>query len=303
MGIEEFYLYAIVFAAVVLPTVFLQAWINRPRGRDKKEETSSRLPMVFRLAHPVSRVLCGLGVGSLMCAMFPHKKEAYAKQLMIGNINCEPEMIFAAQIFYSLLLALFGAVWFLLLPLDPNWVILALLVGCFIGWITPSTALESIADKRQNEIIKGLPFAIDLIGSAIRAGLDFGAAIRYYVSLGIPGPLSVEFGIMLRQIELGKTRIEALNSMAERICSNEFTSFVAAVAYGQDVGAPIVDTMFIQGEELRRARFNLAERKAARAPSLMILPMAIFILPAVFIIIFTPVYLKIQASGMGSFFN
>ena len=112
-------------------------------------------------------------------------------------------------------------------------------------------------------------------------------------------PLAVEFGVMLRQMELGKTRIEALEDMAERIQSEEFLSFCAAVAHGTEVGASIVDTMKVQGEEMRRARFNIAERKAARAPSLMILPIAMFIMPAVFIVIGTPVYLKIQSSGLG----
>ena len=50
-------------------------------------------------------------------------------------------------------------------------------------------------------------------------------------------------------------------------------------------------------------RFNIAEQKAARAPSLMILPIAVFIMPSVFIMVFTPVYLRMQASGMGSMFN
>lgn len=302
MDINDILLYALVFAIVLLPSVFLQAWLGRSKEPVKKANPTN-LPAILKLGYPAAMLLCGLGIGSLMCSLFPHKKEQYAKKLMIGNINSTPEMIFSSQIFFCLVIAAFGVVWFMLLPLDRNWLILALPIGGFIGWITPSTVVESAADKRQAEIIKGLPFAIDLIGSAMRSGLDFGAAIRYYVSLGIPGPLSMEFGIMLRQIELGKTRVEALNSMAERICSNEFTSFVGAVAYGTEVGASIADTMSIQGEELRRARFNLAERKAARAPSLMILPMAIFILPAVFIIIFMPVYLKIQASGMGAFFN
>lgn len=108
---------------------------------------------------------------------------------------------------------------------------------------------------------------------------------------------------MQKQIELGKTRVEALASMAERVSTQEFTTFVSAVAHGTEIGASIVDTMVIQSEEMRRARFNLAEQKAQRAPSLMILPMALFIMPAVFIIIFVPVYLKIQASGMGAMFS
>ena len=55
----------------------------------------------------------------------------------------------------------------------------------------------------------------------------------------------------------------------------------------------------VQGEEMRRARFNRAERKAARAPSIMILPIAVFIMPAIFVVIGTPVLIRIQSSGLG----
>ena len=70
-------------------------------------------------------------------------------------------------------------------------------------------------------------------------------------------------------------------------------------AHGTEIGASIVDTMRVQGEEMRRARFNRAERKAARAPSIMILPIAVFIMPAIFVVIGTPVLIRIQSSGLG----
>ena len=104
---------------------------------------------------------------------------------------------------------------------------------------------------------------------------------------------------MLQQIELGKTRTEALAEMAHRVQVEAFTAFVGVIAYGTEIGASIVDTLKIHGEDLRRARFHVAERKAARAPSLMILPMVLFIMPAVFIIIITPVIMQMKASGIG----
>ena len=88
--------------------------------------------------------------------------------------------------------------------------------------------------------------------------------------------------------------------MARRVQVESFTSFVGVVAYGTEIGASISETLRVHGEELRRARFHLAERKAARAPSLMILPMAVFILPAVFIIVITPVMMKMKGTGVGS---
>ncbi len=126
--------------------------------------------------------------------------------------------------------------------------------------------------------------------------------MRYYVNNNKEGPLSQEFGVTLKHMELGKARVESLRSMSERIQIEEFKSLVSAVAQGAEMGAAIVETLRITAEEMRRARFARAERKAQRAPSLMLIPMALFIMPSVFIIIFTPVYLRVKDSGFSSMF-
>ena len=84
--------------------------------------------------------------------------------------------------------------------------------------------------------------------------------------------------------------------MADRLHIKSFTAFVGVVTYGTEIGASIAATLKIHGAEMRRERFGLAERKAARAPSLIIFPLAIFIMPAVFIIIFVPVIMQYQAT-------
>ena len=109
-----------------------------------------------------------------------------------------------------------------------------------------------------------------------------------------------EFAEVLKDVELGKSRVEALSEMARRVQVEAFTAFVGVVAYGTEIGASIVDTLKIHGEDLRRERFNIAERKAARAPSLMILPLAVFIMPAVFIFIITPIIMQMKATGIGA---
>ena len=119
-----------------------------------------------------------------------------------------------------------------------------LLLFGFIGFVYPSMTITGLADRRQTSIMRSLPFAIDLIGSAMRSGIDFTAAIRYYVATEKPdNPLALEFGILLRQLELGKTRIEAIEEMAKRIQTDSFSSFAAAVVHGIEVGASIVETM------------------------------------------------------------
>ena len=131
--------------------------------------------------------------------------------------------------------------------------------------------------------------------------MDFSAAIRFYVKIAASGPLTDEYAKMLREMELGVIRTEAIQNMANRIQIKEFSAFVAAVILGTELGSPMAETMEIQGEEMRRTRFAIAENKAQRAPSMMLLPMALFIMPAVFIIILTPLFLKMGESGISLF--
>ena len=290
--------YFIVFFAVFMPYIilrlFLSAQIVKP-----SDAQSKTYPPVFQKLYWMFALFSGT-LGKSLAKLQPQRREKLKKYLVTANIKMSPEIVFSAEIVLGLIGALIPIFILLGFTTKGGVILLCACVCGFIGCVYPSTVIASAADKRQTDIIKNLPFAIDLIGSAMRSGLDFSASVRYYVSTEkADNPLAVEFGVMLRQMELGKTRIEALEDMAERIQSEEFLSFCAAVAHGTEVGASIVDTMKVQGEEMRRARFNIAERKAARAPSLMILPIALFIMPAVFIVIGTPVYLKIQSSGLG----
>jgi tight adherence protein C len=99
---------------------------------------------------------------------------------------------------------------------------------------------------------------------------------------------------MLHETDLNKTRIEALRGMSERMQVEEFKSVVTAVIQSTEMGASVTAALKIQAEEIRRGRFHRAERKAARAPSLMLIPVALFIVPAVFIIILTPVVMRMM---------
>ena len=130
----------------------------------------------------------------------------------------------------------------------------------------------------------------------MRSGLEFGAAMRYYISLKAGGPLEEEFGRVLADVSLGRPFIEALGDMACRLKIEAFTSFVSVVSYGMEIGAPIAQTLKMHGSDLRRERFNLAERKAARAPAVMIIPLVLFIMPSVFIIVLTPMVLRLKGA-------
>ena len=241
-------------------------------------------------------------VGNRMRLLFPAKCEEIARNLKLAALRLDPGDVFGAQTLWAVIVAVFGVVFMLLLEMDAGYIFVALLIGGLIGWLIPIVQIQNLAEARQNSIRRDLPFAIDLVSSAMAAGLDFTAAVRYYVEHTALAPLTQEFGITLKMLELGNNRNDALKAMAERLGIDEFRSLVNAVVQGTEMGASITDTLRINAEEMRRVRVAAAERRAQRAPSLMMIPMALFIMPSVFIIIFVPIYLRVQNSGMSGMF-
>lgn len=284
-----------VFSCVLLPFLAADLVAHLPKG-EQPEPMGSAVPAMYRrLGSLFTWFADRIRPDSFLLPA--GRAERIGKQLLLANWNIRPELVAGAQA--ALCLAGGGTMLVVpfLLGLPAGACLLLGAAAAFCGWFLPTVKLAETAEKRQKELIKSLPFAIDLIGSAMRAGLDFNAAIRYYLSLGMDGPLPVEFAAMLRQSELGKSRVEALQEMSARVQTDAFSSFVDAVSHGIEVGASIVETMKMQGEDMRRARFHLAERQAARAPSLMIFPTAVFLMPAVFVIIGTPVAFQMVQTG------
>ena len=306
MKVQEIILYvSILGLCVALAQVFMRRGEEDvgpvPKDLELDENPWRFLPGVFRSIYPL---LKAMETSSLATTLMPPgntRSSAIAQRIVVGNLYpLTPQQVACAQLLYGVVLALFALLFAWALNAAANWVLVAGMVGFFMGWVLPSTAVEKAADNRQTEMVRNLPFAIDLIGAAMRSGSSFGDAIRFYVLQGGGGVLPDEFARLMKQVQLGVSHPAALEEMARRSGSKDFMGFANAVAHSLETGAALVETLEIQGAEMRRVRFNIAERKAARAPSLMILPVALFIMPAVFIMIIVPVYLRVQATGMGS---
>jgi len=296
-------LYIAAFCAVFLPAVWFFLLRDDTATGRRKDEFLDKPPLLFALCSGPIRLLMFCGVGNLFRRMIPSKCRNLQKELAYGGLGLKPEHVFCAQIVCVVFLGGIAAgITSLIIKEDQELSVpIAGAIAAFVGFFLPGVVVGNKVQTRRNEILHAIPFSIDLISSAMRGGLDFTAAIRFYVKLNIPGPLTGEYAEMLREMELGVIRTAALQNMAERIQIKEFTAFASAVVMGTELGASLTDTMEIQSEEMRKLRFSIAECKAQRAPSLMLLPMALFILPAVFIIILTPVFLKMKEAGVPLF--
>lgn len=295
---QQYLIYILVFLIVFIPYVLLSFMVNKPKVAIDPDKIKDWPEFYKRFYGFLASGVDGLG--DFLVEMQPKKARTLNNYLIIASIVMDVRLILVAEVILGVLTPIVFALFGMFVIRNMGAAVALALLGAVLGYIYPSMIIASAAEKRQLKIMRLLPFSIDLIASAMASGVDFNAAIRYFVSIESKDePLAVEYGIMLRELELGKTRIEALGEMVHRVQTDAFTSFAAAVMHGFEVGSSIVDTLKIQAEEMRRVRFNIAERKAARAVSSMIFPIAIFIMPAMFLIIGTPVLIKVFASGLG----
>lgn len=237
----------------------------------------------------------GRALEPTISAVFPQETLQIRNNLVAAALDdrLKVQDIRGLQGFLGLIMFFLFAVLILVVTLEAPWAVLGGIIFGLMGYCYPLIWLRRVTSQRQKQIAGDLPFAIDLLTVAMEAGQDFGAAIRHLVNEMTPSPLRQEFRMMLRETELNKSRLEAMRSMSARIQVEEFKALVTAVAQSTEMGASVAASLKLQAEEIRRTRFHRAERKAARAPSLMLIPLALFILPAVFIVILTPIILRL----------
>lgn len=175
-------------------------------------------------------------------------------------------------------------------------------IAMVIGYFYPDKIwLSSVIKRRQDDIRRAMPFVVDLLALSTEAGLDFMGAISKVVEKAKPSPLIQELDMLLKEIKIGSSRAEAMRSMAWRIDLMEVNSFVAVLISADEMGASIGKILRQQSEQIRHERFIRAEKAGAKATQMVLLPMMLFIMPAIFIIIFGPFILGMRGDSGGTF--
>jgi len=156
-----------------------------------------------------------------------------------------------------------------------------------LGFYLPSLYLSSAISRRQDAIIKKFPDALDLMSICVDAGLPFdGAMARVHEKWD--DPLAEEFGRVIYEVQLGKSRRQAMRDMANRMEVNDVSSFVAAILQAEHLGVSIGKVLRIQSEQMRLRRRQRAEEKAHQAPVKMLFPLVFLIFPSMFIVLLGP---------------
>ncbi|MEU9069686.1 DUF5936 domain-containing protein [Streptomyces sp. NPDC048306] len=175
-----------------------------------------------------------------------------------------------------------GALGFLVFLLRGQYLVALLLLAFGAFWT--EVGIWSAIRIRRDVIERTLPDFLDVLAVVVSAGLGFRQALDR-VSTRYEGPWADELRITLRQMDLGMSRREAFTELRRRNDSEQVAMFVTALQQGEELGAPIVETLVSLAKDMRRTDAQNARRKAARAVPKATLMITTFMVPATMILL------------------
>ncbi len=222
----------------------------------------------------------------------------YAPQKMLADLEHQltvagnPGNMHAATFFGIRILALMGGVMLAYLVnrdlsnIDLTSFALGAL-AIIIAWLMPISWLKGKMRKRQDEILHGLPDALDMLSVCASAGLGFDQSLQR-----ISGYWETELGYELRRVtremEMGIPRSEALRNMSDRLAVDDLTRFIATIVQAEKIGMSYAAVLHSQADQMRILRQLRAREIANKLPGKMIMPVALFIFPAMLAVILGP---------------
>lgn len=172
-----------------------------------------------------------------------------------------------------------------------------LVVGVLIGLVLPRAYIARRVRLRQERLRRAIPDSLDLLVVCVEAGISLDAAIvRVARDMAILHPdLANELLIVHRRVNAGIPRDRALHGLWQRTGVEDLRGLAANMIQSEKWGTSIATVLRVYAESLRRKRKQLAEKRAATAPLKMMVPLAVFIFPAIFIVLLGPAMIRISA--------
>jgi tight adherence protein C len=168
-------------------------------------------------------------------------------------------------------------------------IVLGVVLAGMAGYL-PGFLLSRAASRRAAAIDSELPHFVDQLAIAIEAGMSFDAAVSYLADAS-DGPLADELHRILTELRIGESRRAAMRGFAERVGSENAIAFTNAVLSSDQLGSPLAGILRAQAADFRHRRQMQAEERAQKAPVKMLFPIAIFVLPVMFVVILAPAFL------------
>ncbi|MDX1991742.1 MAG: type II secretion system F family protein [bacterium] len=238
-------------------------------------------------------------IADITTRLTPQKQlEQTRKKLELAGMSTDPTTFFAMRIGLTILFGILGAaLGFVVLKESFTTALMYMGGGALLGYFLPVAQLSSKIKKRQENILKALPDALDLLVICVEAGIGFDQAMgKVYEKWD--NELALAFGRVLREIQLGKLRREALKDMSDRMDVPDVNSFTAAIIQADQLGVSMAKILRIQSDQMRTKRRQRAQEKAHQAPVKMMIPMVLLIFPSIWIVLMGPAVLRLLNSNM-----
>lgn len=266
-----------------------------PQGAQSVVMTDDRpaAEMAQRLAAPINKLLPPSATEA---------KKLQKKLMHAGFRSPEAPIIYRAiQLAAMAGFPLFIAAVCALTARPLNNALIYIIIAFVVAFFVPRFFLGKMIKKRQRLIRWGLADALDLMVVSVEAGLGLNAAMMKVSTelRNVHSAVALEFELANLEIRVGRERDEALRNLAERTGVDDLRSLVAMLIQTDKFGTSIAKGLRVFSDSLRTKRRQRAEQEAQKAAVKLLLPLACFLFPTLFIAILGPAALNlIDVMGM-----
>lgn len=214
-------------------------------------------------------------------------RQRLIKDLLVAHVMITPEEFFLAK--EVIIAAILAATYpFIKSDMVTFWILMSFAVG----YMAPEYWLKGKINSVKAIMTKEMPDAIDLLGLCVNAGLDFMLALKWVVEKSPPSVMISELNVLLQEINVGKTRRDALRDMAAKYEIPEMASFSRTLIQADKMGTSVSEALNRLSEDMRLARFRRGEQLAMKAPLKLLVPLLLFIFPVVGVLVAGPIFLQ-----------
>ena len=261
--------------------------------RDGRSDRSG-LPVWIRVLLPVAA-----GPGRWLSPALPRRwVESQARRIL----RCDLDLGLTAEEWIGLRIGVAALCSVVLVPIGVRSGLPPAGAGALVlplGWLATGSWLNGLAARRARLVLKELPLYLDIVTLCVESGATLPAALRVAVDKSPPSPLRDVFERVLREIRLGRSRVDALATVARLYDIECLTALALALAQGEGAGVSLGGVLRAQSEQRAMERQLRAERSAMQAPVKMLGPLVLCVFPCTFIVIAVPVLARIFLGAGG----
>jgi tight adherence protein C len=206
------------------------------------------------------------------------------------------KILYGSKVAFGVALPLLMAVFIAGSSTDSGNKFAAILAAGAVGFFGPNEYVRRLAARRQHQIARGLPNALDLLVVCVESGLGLDQAVlQVSKELEHAHPeISEEFGFVTLELKAGKRRVEALRNLGERTGVDDLKKLVAVLIQADRFGTGVAQSLRAHADFMRVQARQVAEEKAAKLGVKLIFPIFFCILPSLFVVTVGPVVMKIM---------